>query len=116
MSLVRATMRSARAAFTLLELLIVVSIIVIGATLLLPAFGRVIESVNYSSAVSTVTAALGNARALAIRNGRHTGVAFYFDIEREVCSVQVLELNGQFGGSLSSVGGASRSSLYAFVY
>jgi len=104
-----------RGAFTLIELLIVIAIIVIGVTLLIPAFGGIIESVSYSSAVNTVTAALGNARSLAVRNRRHTAVAFYFDVEREITSVQVLELNGQLGGSLSSYAGPPLNK-YAFVY
>jgi len=81
-----------RRAFTLVELLIVVSIIAIGVTLMVPAFGEVLRSINYSGAINQVTAALGNARAQAIRTGRHAGVVFRFDIEKESCSLQVVEL------------------------
>jgi prepilin-type N-terminal cleavage/methylation domain-containing protein len=98
-------------AFTLVELLVVISIIAIGATLLVPSFTRLLRSVNYANAVNTVSASLGSARALAIRNQRHTAVAFMFDVEREVCSVQVLELQSAATGSLVPDG-----SRPAFIY
>jgi prepilin-type N-terminal cleavage/methylation domain-containing protein len=79
-------------AFTLVELLVVMAIIVIGLSTMLPAFSRIIASQNFSSAVNSVTATLGNARALAIANGEPTGVAFLYDLERDRMSLQVLEL------------------------
>lgn len=88
----RTKRRTPRGAFTLVEMLIVVSIIAIGATLMVPAFADVIRSINYSGAINRVTAALGNARAEAIRTGRHTGVVFLFDIETETASLQIVEL------------------------
>lgn len=102
-------------AFTLVELLVVVAIIILGTILLLPAFARIIESVSYSSAVNSVSATLANARAQAIRNGRHTGVVFLFDIEREVCTLQVVELSRQLGGSLTRFSGGNADTS-AFVY
>lgn len=102
-------------AFTLIELLVAVAIIVLGTILLLPAFARIIESVSYSSAVNSVSAALANARSQAIRNGRHTGVVFLFDIEREVCTLQIVELSRQLGGSLTRFPGATTDTT-AFVY
>lgn len=102
-------------AFTLIELLVVVAIIILGTILLLPAFARIIESVSYSSAVNSVSATLANARAQAIRNGRHTGVVFLFDIEREVCTLQVVELSRQLGGSLTRFSGGNADTS-AFVY
>ncbi len=93
-----------RRAFTLFELMVVVSIIILLAAIIVPAFGRIVESANYSGSVNTVTGALGQARALAIQNGRHTGVAFFFDLEREVTSIQVLELHGQQSGNLARAG------------
>lgn len=92
-----------RRAFTLFELMVVISIIIILAAIIVPAFGRIIESANYSGSVNTVTGALGQARALAIQNGRHTGVVFFFDLEREICSVQVVELHGQQSGTIGNV-------------
>lgn len=92
----------AHRAFTLIEMLVVASIIIIATTLLLPALGRIIDSANFAAAVNSVTATLGNARALAIQNGRATGVAFMFDAKRQVYSLQVLELDSLNGGSLTS--------------
>ncbi len=88
-------------AFTLIEMLVVVSIIIIGAAVIAPGFTRMIESTNYSSAVNSVTATLGQARALAIQNGRDTGVAFLFDIERDICTLVILELESAGGGTLN---------------
>lgn len=99
--------RTSRPAFTLLELLVVVTIIIIASVLTLPAFSRIIQSSNYSAAVNTVTATLANARAQAIRNGRHTGVAFLFDIQTRQFTLQVLELVGQQSAHLSQFAGGN---------
>jgi len=94
-------MRAAvRRAFTLFELLVVISIIILLAAIIVPAFGRIIESANYTGSVNTVTGALGQARALAIQNGRNTGVAFFFNLDTEVASLQVVELHGQQSGTI----------------
>lgn len=79
-------------AFTLVELLVVMAIIIIALGVMMPAFSRMIASQNFASAVNSVTATLGNARALAISNGEPTGVAVYYDIERNLTFLQVLEL------------------------
>ena len=96
-----ARVRRPRRAFTLLELLVVISIIVIAVSVLVPAFGRIIESSNYASAVNSVTVTLGNARALAIQSGRPTGVAFLFDTRTQKFTLMVLESSGE-GGVLSN--------------
>lgn len=93
---------SSRRAFTIIELLVVITVIAIAATVILPGFGRLVESNNYSSAINSVTAALGNARARAISTGRPTGVAFFFDLETERSSLQILELVGRDGGVLTN--------------
>ncbi|MBN8645314.1 MAG: type II secretion system protein [Planctomycetes bacterium] len=88
-----ATTRSHPArAFTLIELLVVVTILVAASVLLVPGFVRLLESTNYTNAVNTVSAALGQARAAAIRTGRHTGVAFFYDTTTDRASMQVIEL------------------------
>lgn len=79
-------------AFTLIELLVVVTIIVAASVLLVPGFVRLLESTNYTNAVNTVSATLGQARASAIRTGRHTGVAFFYDTTADRASMQVIEL------------------------
>lgn len=91
-ALARRSRPRSRCAFTLVEMLIVISIIAIGATLMVPAFAEVIRSINYTGAINAVTSSLGNARAQAIRTGRHAGVVFLFDIETETASVQVVDL------------------------
>lgn len=104
-----------RRAFTLLELLVVVAIIVLGTVLLIPAFGSIITSAKYTGAVNTVTATLGQARALAIRNGRETGVVFLFDADREAFTMQVVELL-QTGGALTQRATVPGEHTYANVY
>ncbi len=79
------------AAFTLVELLVVVGIIVIGAAFLLPATSRIVESNNFTGAVNTISSALGNARSRAIRTGEATGVVFLFDVETESYTLQIIE-------------------------
>lgn len=103
--------RAARTAFTLVELMVVITIMAIAVALLVPAFGGLMRSINYSNAINTVSATLGQARALAIRDRRHTAVAFLYDTQREICSLQVLELQSLSAGSLSISANAP-----AFVY
>ncbi|MEM8834662.1 MAG: hypothetical protein AAGD00_02465 [Planctomycetota bacterium] len=83
--------RTSRTALTLVELLVVISIIVIAASAVLPAFTSVIRSVNFSDAVNKVSATLGSARALAIAESKSTGVAFLFDIETQQMTLVILE-------------------------
>lgn len=102
--------------FTLVELLAVVLIIIIGTALVVPAFGRIIESTRYASAINIVTTTLGKARALAIQNGRHTGVVFLFDTETETYSLLPVELLGSQGGFLTNQPTMSPDGAFAFVF
>lgn len=95
------TRRTIRSAFTLVELLVVIAIIVAITTFLLPAFTRILESSNFTSAVNSVSAALGNARARAISTGRPTGVAFLFDAAEERYTLMILEAVSLQGGVLT---------------
>lgn len=89
-------------AFTLVEILVVVAIIVIATTIILPAFGQLLQSANYSAAINAVTATLGNARALAIQNQRETGVVFLFDIETQRCTLLIVEAASPRDGTLTA--------------
>ncbi|HVZ94873.1 MAG TPA: type II secretion system protein [Phycisphaerales bacterium] len=99
----RAAARGARRGFTVIEMLVAVSIIIIVTALVIPAIGSLMRSANFSAAVNTVSAALANARALAVQNGRETGVAFLFDVRTQVTTVVVLELD-QNRATLASEG------------
>ncbi|MCA9292458.1 MAG: hypothetical protein KDA20_01445 [Phycisphaerales bacterium] len=104
-------------AFTLLELLVVVTIIIVGTAVVVPAIGRVIESNNYAAAVNLVTGALGSARAEAIRTGRSTAVVFLFDIESETMTLQVCEQDGRESASLAPLSsGTNGSASYCRAY
>jgi prepilin-type N-terminal cleavage/methylation domain-containing protein len=108
--------RSFRGAFTLVELLVVIIIIVIGATLLIPSAARILESNSYASAVNLVSTTLANARANAIRTGLPTGVVFLFDTETQVCSLQVVELRSKQGGALTQYVSQDPRQTYAQVF
>lgn len=112
----RAIATTRRAAFTLVELIVVVAAIVIGIAVVLPAFTRAIESASYASAINTVTATLGQARALAMRTGAQTAVAFFFDVESQRTSIQVLVLDNQFGSLASSEAVSNPLSASCFVF
>lgn len=104
-------------AFTLLELLVVITIIIVGTAVVVPAIGRVIESNNYASAVNLVTSSLGSARAEAIRTGRSTAVVFLFDIETETMTLQVCEQEGRESASLAPYSsGVNTSASYCRAY
>ncbi len=77
-------------AFTLVELLVVISVIAISLVAIVPAFGRIIDSANHSAAVNRVTAALSLARSEAM-NGKQTAVAFLFDMQTERTTLLVVE-------------------------
>jgi prepilin-type N-terminal cleavage/methylation domain-containing protein len=77
-------------AFTLVEVLVVISVIAISLVAIVPAFGRIIDSANYSAAVNRVTAALALARSEAM-NGTQTAVAFLFDPQTERTTLLVVE-------------------------
>lgn len=67
--------------FTLIELLVVMGIIVILIGLTVISVGAVARESRLSSGTNTVKAALGTARALAMKNGRITLVTFRPRIE-----------------------------------
>ena len=71
--------RRGRHAFTLVELLVAISIIVVLASIAVVGVGRITDGTRISSGVNTVVAALNDARASAIQSGRVTGVVFRVD-------------------------------------
>ncbi|TVQ32854.1 MAG: hypothetical protein EA376_04190 [Phycisphaeraceae bacterium] len=89
----RTTRRSV--AFTLIELLGVIVIILVLVIITLPAVGRIIESANYAAAVNLVTATLGNARAVAMQQGEYTGVAFLYDVREERYTLQIIQRSNE---------------------
>ena len=105
-----------RPAFTIIELLVVIVIIIIGATLLLPAGTRILESNSYASAVNLVSTTLANARAQAIRTGVPTGVVFLFDTETETATMQVVEVRSRQGGALTQFVAQDPRQAYAQVF
>lgn len=66
----RRTRRRKPLAFTITELIIVVAVIGIVATIAVPSFSAMVESTNRSLAVNSIQAAVGVARDLALRSGR----------------------------------------------
>jgi type II secretory pathway pseudopilin PulG len=103
--------------FTIIELLVVISIIIIAVVAILPAFGRLIESQNYAASVNSVTATLGSARARAVERGRRVGVAFLWDAKEERYSLMVVEqLQGQESGSLTNQPTGRGLGAYADVF
>ena len=98
----RRTPNPARAGFTLVELLVAMSIIVLVVAVVVPSFTTIVRSTNYSSAINLVSATLGKARNIAVERGRHTAVAFGFDTETERMTLTVLERLSAGGGELTS--------------
>ncbi len=65
-----------RRAFTLLELLVVMGILLILATLTAISVGKVTRDAKLANATNTLIASLGNARAIAIRDNAYVMVTF----------------------------------------
>ena len=101
--------------FTLVELLVTVTIIVLVLTALLPAFNRIIESNNYSAGINTVSAALASARASAVSLKRQVGVVFLWDAQREICTIQIVAEGRLEGGVLTSRASGGGTSRYAEI-
>lgn len=94
--------RRDRRGFTIIELLVVISIILIAVVAILPSFGRLIESNNYASSINAVTATLGAARTRAVKDGLRTGVVFLWDAKEERMTLQIIQQFGTGSGSLTN--------------
>jgi len=103
--------------FTLIELLVAITIIVALVVVTLPSFSSLIQSANFSSAISQTTASLGSARAIAMRDGVQTAVAFLFDTKDEQYSLVILiESSTGSGGALSSLPTGPPKHTYAVAF
>ena len=85
--------RSARAGFTLAEMMVVIGIILLVAILALPAFTAIIGGRSVESARNLVAASLVRARAEAIRRGQPCGVFFFLDPETNRTGAAVVTLD-----------------------
>lgn len=90
-----------RGAFTLVEMLVVVTVIAVALVALLPSFSRLIESNNYASAVNTVSATL----ARAANRGVEGGVVFLWDPRTERMTLIQVELHNADAALRSGPGG-----------
>src|SRR6476469_6956458 len=71
--------RHAKRAFTLVELLIVIGIIVLLIATAVPAFRAMSGGRSIDAGANTLAAVIGRARAEAVGSGRVAGVLFYID-------------------------------------
>ena len=82
--------------FTLLELLTVVGILLVLSTLTVATFGRLLRDAAVASATNTVVAALGAARAVALRDNAYVVVTFRVAPDRQTRAIprdpQALEI------------------------
>ena len=76
-----------RAAFTLLELLVVMGILLVLAVLTAFSVGKVTSDAKLANATNTLVAMLGNARAIAIRDNAYVMVTFRVAPDRRARSV-----------------------------
>ena len=76
-----------RAAFTLLELLVVMGILLVLATLTAISVGKVTRDAKLANATNTLIASLGNARAIAIRDNAFVMVTFRIAPDRRAKAV-----------------------------
>ncbi len=83
--------RSLIRAFTLIELMLAVGVIIALTVMTLPAFRAIQEGNREAGGVNAVSASLNSARSLAVRRGHDVAVMFLFDTKRQVCSMQLIE-------------------------
>ena len=84
------SMRRPSRGFTLVELLVVMGVIGVLSTLTLVSFRAITRDARLSSATNTVTAALDNARALAMKRNQPVLVAFYPRVEGKQSRVDII--------------------------
>ncbi len=74
MRTIRETMSGLRRGFTLIELLVVMAVIIVLAVVTLVAVRAIAQDARQTRAVNSIKAALGTARAEAMRLNRHVGM------------------------------------------
>ena len=79
--------RLRRTAFTLLELLVVMGILLVLAVLTAFSVGKVTSDAKLANATNTLVAMLGNARAIAIRDNAYVMVSFRIAPDRRARAV-----------------------------
>lgn len=93
--------RTNRAAFTLVEMLVVVTVIVVAMLALLPSFSKIIESNNYASAVNAVSSTL----ARAASRGVEGGVVFLWHPDHEHITLVQVEMHNPEASLRAGQGG-----------
>ena len=107
--------RAARRGFSLVELLIVIGVILALVVTTLPAFRAIRESNRESGSLNALSAAFNTARALAIRDGRDTGVLFRFDTTRQITSLQLVQVDVTLSEAEGGSGGNRMTGASVFV-
>lgn len=83
-----------RSAFTVLELVVVIGVIIALVAATLPAFRAISDSNRVASSRNSLAATLGTARTLAMQRGRDVAVMFTFDTRSQVTTLQIIEQIG----------------------
>ncbi len=101
--------------FTLIELMLAIGVIVALTAVTLPAFRSLKEGNRESGGVNAVSAALNMARSLAVRDGHDVAVLFMFDVQRQVCSMQLIEAAGLTYDADDKSGGWGKATMFVPV-
>jgi prepilin-type N-terminal cleavage/methylation domain-containing protein len=84
---------SLSAGFTLIEILVTLGIITLVAALGVPVFNALSGARSTEAGRNLVAAALGQARTIAVNEGRYTGVLFYVDPATERTAMSIVSVN-----------------------
>lgn len=90
--------RRAVSGFTLIEILVVLGIVTLVAALGVPAFNALSGSRSTEAGRNVVAAALGQARTIAVNEGRYAGILFYVDPATERTAMSLVIVNDPKSG------------------